>query len=386
MFVSMNKRRNILLALTWYHPKIHEGIAAFAREHNWHINSELTRNSAHIPCGWNGDGIICQEMFSSNEQAEFFNSLAQPRVVITHDYEKFQDYITVSDHHEAIADLAAAHFLERNFTNFACFCPSSQLVGVRVKRFISQIAKEGHSCKLLEPPASIKLWNKRRNWLIKALKKIPKPVAIFAQNDEFASEVIEACMDGGISIPEEIAVLGVRNDKLICETLNVPLSSVDNNLYGIGYKAAEELEKLLNGEKPEIRHYFIEPAGVQTRQSSDIIALPPGNERLQKALVFIRENFTDPELTSDMIAEAAAMSKRSLYSAFEEKVKLSPHKEIMRLRLEEAKQLLIATELLPEEIAERSGFRSMRNFYDAFKRELKTTPATFRTSKRSKKI
>lgn len=374
----MKKRRNILLCLSWYHPKIHEGISTFAREHDWHLNTELARFSSHIPYGWDGDGIICQGQFSSKAQADFFAKLLQPRVLITGKGENFPDNVTISDHHEAISDLAAQHFLQKQFRNFAVFCPTQQLVGVRAERFIKQIRKAGYDCELLVPPASIKLWNRRREWLIKALKKLPKPVAIFAQNDEFAAELIEACMDGELPVPEEVAVLGVRNDKLICETLNVSLSSVDNNLYNVGYKAAEELEKILNGEEPEIRHYFIEPAGVQTRQSSDIIALPPGNKHLQNALIFIRDNFTDPELTCSMVAEASAMSKRSLYNTFEQNIGRSPHKEIMRLRLEEAKRLLTSTDLLPAEIANLSGFCSMRNFYDAFKRELQTTPASFR--------
>ncbi len=379
----MIKRRNILLSFSWYHPKIHEGIAAFARENNWHINSELARHSTHIPYGWDGDGIICQGLFTSVEQAEFFHSLPQPRVILSHNFEKFQNFITVSDDHEAIADLAAEHLLERNFNNFACFCPNEALIGVRVNRFRTQSERAGYPCHSLCPPKSINDWLSRRHWLIDELKKLPKPMAIFSQNDEFAAEVVEACMDGGIDVPQEVAVIGVRNDELICETVNVPLTSVDNNLFGIGYKAAEELERLKNGEDVEIRHYNVKPKGVEVRQSTDVIALPPGNENLSRALQFIQQNYANQQLTTDMIASAAAMSKRSLYNAFNEYIGRPPHKEVIRLRLAKAKRLLLSTNQSPAVISDLAGFSSLRSFYVTFKRELQMTPTAFRSNSQS---
>ena len=138
------------------------------------------------------------------------------------------------------------------------------------------------------------------------------------------------------------------------------------------------LNKILDGENPEIRHYFVPPSGVVVRQSTDIIAVPSGNEKLINALSFIRNNFQDPDLDINQVADAVAMSRRSLFLAFESDVGRTPHSELMRLRLNEAQRLLNETKLTTQEVADRSGFRSLRNFYDAFKRELQTTPAKFR--------
>lgn len=375
----MEKRRNILLCLNWYHPKLHRGIADFAKTHHWHLNTELTRSAALVPHGWQGDGILCMDHFANQAQAEFIQHNPAPRVIITHNFENFPDHITLSDDHEGIANLAADHFLAKQFRHYAIFCPHQSLLGERVQQFSKRIHTAGYQVHSLVPPNDYTQWAQRRNWLKTSLQALPKPIAIFAQNDEFAAEVIESCMDAEIPIPSQIAICGVRNDELICESLHVPLTSVDNNLYGIGYQAAEQLHALMNGENPEIRHYTIKPAGLFERMSTDTLAIGVNSEPLQRALQYIRDHYDQPHLKVGEVASAAAMSRRKLFMLFEKHLQVTPLQEIVRLRLNRACQLLKETNRPLEEVASQSGFSSLRNFFTTFKKETGLSPSKFRT-------
>ncbi len=381
----MTHRKHVLLALSWYHPQIHEGVIAFAREHNWLLNHALIQSTAAIPYGWNGDGLICNDAFHNKERADFFGRLTQPKVILNHGFEQYQNHITVSDDHDAIADLAVDHFLSHNFSRFACYAPYESAVGERIHRFTKQLSKQGYNCDLIIPPKEARWIDERHEWLMDYLRKLPKPVAIFGQSDDWAGEIIQACEDANVKIPSDIAVLGVRNDRLICNSLHVSLSSIDNNLYGVGYKAAEELHKLMNGENPEIRHYTIPPNGIHIRQSTNMFSLPPGNENLQRALEMIHKEYLQTDLSSDQIAEHASMSKRSLYASFEKIIGQSPRQMIINLRVEKAKELLTETSYELADIVNRSGFQSLRNFYLIFKKIVGQPPAKYRALYQRKK-
>ena len=380
----MKTRRNILLALNWYDPKIHAGVAAFAQKNNWHLSAPMAKQTSLIPYNWKGDGIICQGHFATTEQTLFFESLPQSRVVLTPKADLFPpDQVTVAVDHSGISDKALEHLLERNFKSFACYWPWKRNVGPRVGRFIKQVKNTGYPFRLLSHDGED--WRERYDWLLKELLKLPVPTAFYCQNDELGAEIIEACMDAGIDVPHHIAVVGVGNDKLVCETLNVSLSSVDSNLFGLGYKAAEMLEKVLDGEQLDKYHYIVPAGDVVVRKSTDIIAVDSGNEKLVRAIQFIRDNFHDPDFGTIEVAEGAAMSQRTLYELFEKHVGRTPHSEIRRLRLEEAERLLKETDLPPQEVAERSGYSTLRNFYNTFKNSLQTTPVKFRAANRKRR-
>jgi len=67
-------------------------------------------------------------------------------------------------------------------------------------------------------------------------------------------------MDSGLRVPDDIAILGADDNKLICENQAVPLSSVRHDLRTIGYDGAAMLDRLMDGQKLEQRLKLIPPS------------------------------------------------------------------------------------------------------------------------------
>src|SRR6266404_7844875 len=105
-------------------------------------------------------------------------------------------------------------------------------------------------------------WTLRRRWVIHTIRSLRYPLGIFCYNDCVAADIVDACIEAGIRIPDQVAVLGVDNDPVICDCVQVPLSSVRHDLEGMAYEAAALLDRLINGEPPPNIPKRIPPRGV----------------------------------------------------------------------------------------------------------------------------
>ncbi len=206
------------------------------------------------------------------------------------------------------------------------------------------------------------------------------PVALFCVDDNTAAEALEFCAEAGLLVPEQVAILGVRNDELICDAVPVPLSSIENNLEEIGRQAAELLHRLMEGETLEPRLHLVPAAGVVARQSTDILAVP--HLEVARALTFIRNNYRSAITVNDVV-KRAAISGCALYKAFHQHLGRTPAEEILRLRIEAAKEMLRTSQEKTTVIAQACGFGGVRVFYAAFGRATGTTPAQCRRGHRS---
>ena len=76
----------------------------------------------------------------------------------------------------------------------------------------------------------------------------------------------------GALVPEQVAVVGVDNEEILCELCTPPLSSVEPNPERIGYVAAELLDTLMTGEKPASKYMdgipIICPSRIETPSGS----------------------------------------------------------------------------------------------------------------------
>ncbi len=369
----MLKRKHILLLMGRYYPKIHRGIAKFARENGWHLNAEPAQNG-RIPQGWEGDGIICGcghidglEEFIKNHSAKQIYIGSKPSL-------RNHPIVNIFEDDEQIANLAIDHYKARQFKSFAVY---SRNLGISINKrlaFFTEKASKIGECKQLLAPKGLN-WKERHLWLMNELKQLPKPTAIFTEMDEVALELIEAAADANILIPNELAVLGVRNDELVCESSPIPISSIENEHDELGYEAAELLSRLMNGEILKQQTYRRMPKEVIVRQSSDIMAVD--HPEVVKALNYINAQFQH-EISVDEITRATTLSKPGLYKAFQQHLKSTPGKELIRVRLDHAKELLKKSDLSIKEVSEKSGFGDYHKFYFTFTRELKMTPKQFR--------
>jgi LacI family transcriptional regulator len=198
-----------------------------------------------------------------------------------------------------------------------------------------------------------------------------------AVDDSAAHDLAAACLKAGIGVPDHVAIMGVNNDDLLCDSAWPPLSSVDCDYSRVGYIAAGMLDRLLKDEKlPKAeREVRLAPLGVVRRQSTDLLAVD--EPEVADAVRYIREHACDPCSVGDVLRHVP-VGRRWLERQFMKKLGRNPHDEIMRVRIETAKRLLLQPELTLPDIAERCGFAANQNLGRAFRDATGVTPGVYR--------
>lgn len=203
---------------------------------------------------------------------------------------------------------------------------------------------------------------------------LTKPVGIMACNDVRGKHVLDACMLKDISVPEQVSVVGVDNDELLCNFCYPTLSSIVPNAEQIGYRAAQALAELMQGQGRPILE-LIEPLDVKLRESTDVVAIDDSD--LANALSFIRGNACFGISVNDVL-EHTDLSRSSLERRVRKVLGRSPQQEIRSTQLKQVRMLLSETDLSIEQIAKQCGFDHPEYLHVMFKREFTMTPGQFR--------
>jgi LacI family transcriptional regulator len=372
--------RNILLALTTSHHGFYRGVARYAREHNWHLVTDMLY-AANIPYGWHGDGIISHVGYW-DELADFIRAAPEPKVELTNVRSDLH-LPHVEGDNKKIGEIAAEHFLERGYRNYA-WAPFTEdrINQERYKGFLTKIGACGFDCTILPSQHRFLKNQSRMGWsgkiklMSKKLLKLPKPAAIFCYNDCVAANVLYACQASNLLVPEEIALVGTDNDRLLCEAVSVPITSVVHDLEGLAYHGAMLLDQIIDGVSPKPDCIMIPPKGIVVRQSSDMLAV--NNIQVAHALRYIWDNYMDKSLTVDRVVSATNLSRRTLEIAFHRETNRTIHNEIIRARLGKVKDLLKHTDMSVIEIASATGFTRPNHLYRSFRKHFGTKPRTYR--------
>jgi LacI family transcriptional regulator len=375
------KQKNVLIALGWYDHRLLQGIATYATQHRWHLAAHSIIHEKVIPWGWKGDGVLAW-LAAGDDLAQFVVSVKKPTV----DFSLRRPHLPfarVVQDHAKVGQLVAEHFLERGLRNFLC-CSDSENWSQeeRGEGFVTRLKQAGRICQWLrwhtapqEQGTGGTEWLRRRRWLLSHLRRAPKPVAVFATNGMLAVEVQELCFEANIGVPSEVAIVGIEDFLLSVGATNRAISGVDTNLEEQGYQGAALLDRLMHGAKVPADPIRVAPAGVITRKSSDILAIP--HEGVSRARHFIAEHVSDAIGVAD-VARAAGMSRRGLHQAFSEHLSCTPGDKLRNVRLDFAKRLLAESEEKIDSIAQQSGYGSPNTFFTAFRKAEQVTPAEFR--------
>jgi LacI family transcriptional regulator len=274
----------------------------------------------------------------------------------------------------AVGEMAARYFIERNFQSFAyTMVKDSYWERGRRDGFCRALARCGRSCSL--SPARARTQDQTYRNLQRWIVSLPKPVALFAANDSQALFILEICQTVGIHVPHQVAVVGVDNDDFFRDIIQPALSSVDTPWERVGFEAAKLLDERLAGAAVENKAHYLPPVQVITRQSSDVFAVEDAT--VQKAVQFIRLRATTPIGVED-VADAVALSRRVLEKRFRRILGTSPLREIVSVRIDHARQLLINSDMPMQQVAVRSGFSNGRRLSEAFALHLKISPFDYR--------
>jgi len=367
------KQRNILLLLDMLDVQLHAGIGRFARTHQWHLTVD---HLLELPKGWKGDGALVVLRARENVN-RYVRKLHIPVV----DFGIYQPDIKVSrviGDHDAIGRMAAEHFKSRFFQHFAWVSMRwSPVHALRYRGFTHVTPAEKWAWVEQAPKARLEDWDSFAKWLGKKLADAPKPLAILTYNDYDASRVLDTCIRFGITVPDEVAILGVDNNTLVCENQPVPLASIEHNLEEIGYRGAELLQALMDGKPAVCQPILIPPKGIVLRQSADLIAVR--HPTVREALIFVKKHLGE-RFGVAQVAQHLQVSRATLDRIFKAETGETLGCEILRQRIARAKILLRSTPLKNYEIAQQTGFCNPAHFTQTFEKKVGQNPKAYRST------
>jgi len=291
----------------------------------------------------------------------------------------------VADHAE-VGRQAARHLLERGLRQLA-------FVGYRRHHFATErergfreiaaaagvpVATFHQPSQRWEDPSGVWRWNEP---LLTWLRQLPKPVGVLASHDTQGAQIAEYCHQLNLVVPDQVAVVGVDDDDLLCELARPSLSSVHLPAERIGYEAARLLDQWLGGNRPSERALVLPPTGVIVRQSSNLQAVPDAD--VATAVRFIHDHAHEPLRVADVL-RVVEMARRALERRFRKWLKRSILEEIRRAHVNRAQQLLITTDLPMSQVAVRCGLQTSRHLSIAFRHVVGMTPTMFRRQSRSR--
>ena len=356
------------------------GVQNFAIQHaRWDLWWDQL-GSADFPHTHPLDGLIAVVHLA--ESVDQYERLDIPVIAATGIVAKGRLPLVTVDNY-AIGEMAADYLHELGFKHFVYYSTRSAGEDGRRQGFLERLNRRGCKTQVHEPEAitESQAWQpiRRQARLVKFIEALPKPIAALAGDDTLAVELITACHRLSLRVPEQVAVLGVDNDELACGLCQPPLSSIDLSATKVGYLAAEMLFDRLSGKDVAMGPFVVPPTGVVERPSTQTLAIH--DEDLTRALRLIRQQACDG-LTAHEVVEQVSVSRTALERRFQRHLNRSIHQEIVRTRLDRVKQLLRTTDLPMPDIAERCGFNYASQLSHVFRREVGTTPRSYRLDER----
>lgn len=369
-----------------YGRDIVRGVRRYVAEHGpWSLYLEPRDLMSRFPEwleNWPGHGILART--GEPEMLTRLKAMGLPVVELRKERAPHPFPFVGMDNSD-MGERVAEHFRSRGFQRFACYLdPSETYFCERIRRFAETVRAQGFKCPVFEAFSARGRfrWDEHQRALTDWLLSLEKPVGVFASSDQLGFWLLDAARLAGIHVPEEVAVVGAENDRILCETAWPPLSSVQFSGQAVGYTAARLLDDWIrSGRKAPPLQKALLPAGdIVVRQSSDIVAVD--DPRLARALAFIRQHATEDIGVQD-VARHSALSRSALERRMKALTGRSPGEEINRIRFGVVERLLAQTDLTLEAIAERAGFAHSQYMAEAFHKRAGMTPGQFRERRRT---
>ena len=278
---------------------------------------------------------------------------------------------TVACDETAICRIGATYFLQKGYENFAC-----SLDTIRKQAFVETLHHAGQEQIHVFPRSAVHPGTQEMR--VEFLRNLPKPCAFLVQTINFSEFWYEAVKQAGIRVPEELAILGIDDIEYICNLLEPSISSIDTNDFEHGYRMCEILAKLLNGEPVEPVTLIAPQERVIERVSTDFFAVK--NEKLRRMIHFACDHITEG-IGVRILADEFSLTMPMVYQLFERHLRISPKRFLIELQLRHAEKLLKHGNMKMADIAEESGFATLKSFYDFFHKYHNTTPKEWCYSK-----
>jgi LacI family transcriptional regulator len=273
----------------------------------------------------------------------------------------------------AVGRLAAEHLLSLGLSHFGFVgARADYCAQLHERGFVQALASAGLRCHTFHDggPRPRATPDPLEQWV----RRLPKPVGVFASSDAYAFELLAVCRKLKAPVPASVAVLGVGNDEVFCELAGPTLSSVALPAQRIGYEGARLLDALMAGRAAGAP-LLLPPEGVVSRRSTDLPALLDAD--VAAAVRYIRLHVADGLQVSDVLREVQ-VSRRSLEQRFLKALGRTPAAEIRRAQIDVARRMLADTDEPMARVAAAAGFSNAKQFSASFHNETGLTPRDYR--------
>ncbi|MCE5279238.1 MAG: substrate-binding domain-containing protein [Planctomycetaceae bacterium] len=336
------------------------GISDFARENHWLLNMAPWRKDDASRPLWTGDGIIAS-LQARPELSENIRASGLPLVNIAD--QPFDGVTTIMPDHRWAGRMAAEYFLQRGYHNLAWASSApSRPCQEMMSAFQEVVAGADRVFHRIDIGPNV-------------LAGMPVPLGVLACSDADAVALENVALEAGISIPEELAIIGPGNEPYWSDLAPVPLSQVDADHQQMGYQAAGALRGLMSGAAQGGFLPPVRPKCVCTRRSSDCVAIP--HREAAAAITFIWKHFRDA-ITPGRVAREIGLTRQRLDAVLKQHTGRTLAGEIEHKRMELAMAMLRDGQDKVRIIADQCGFTNSLSLNRAFRRTLGMPPQQWR--------
>jgi len=322
---------------------------------------------------WKADAILARW---DHEGTNLLESLRIP-IVLQNYRERSPYFSNLTGDYIGTGKMAANFFIKRRYRNFAFYGNQDVVWSCeRAEGFRREIEKAGGNYFYFESEnLNGEQWNTGHAQLDEWLFSLPKPIGLFACDDSFALQVSEICKINNIRIPQDISLLGVDNDELLCNLSDPPISSIVLDVEKGGYEVGRHFDQMFNETRDGPSDIIISANRLKLRQSTEKYNV--SNEYIAKIVHYIEEHYTD-EISIDELTQLVPLSRRNLEIKFKDEMGTSIYQFILLCRIEYFANLLLITDLPLFDLALQSGFNDCKNISRIFKKIKGNTPIEFR--------
>ena len=322
---------------------------------------------------WKADAILARW---DHEGTNLLESLRIP--IVLQNYKERSPYFSnLTGDYIGTGKMAARFFIKRRYRNFAFYGNQNVVWSCeRAEGFQQEVEKVGGNYYYFESEnLNGEQWNTGHVQLDEWLFSLPKPVGLFACDDSFALQVSEICKINNIRIPQDISLLGVDNDELLCNLSDPPISSIVLDVEKGGYEVGRLIDQMISGAREEPSNIVIRPNRFELRKSTERYNI--SNEHISKIVHYIEENFTE-DISIDDLTNFVPLSRRNLEIKFKDEMETSIYQFILQCRIDYFANLLLSTDLQLFDLALQSGFNDSKNISRIFKKIKGLTPVEYR--------
>jgi LacI family transcriptional regulator len=346
------------------------GVSQFIRRQGWRMM--LVRQSGRIAAQevvrLEPDGIIAY--IADRWLLDAANELSAPLVDTA--LGEVRVPFTVSVNNLVIGRLAAEHLSQIGLDHFGYCGVDARVASEERLASFAECLRDSRVASFSEP---ISEGESSLGGLISWLQKLPKPVGLLVFDDKLGERVLTACRWAELSVPDQVAVLGIGDDELMCEVSWPALSSISLPTRRLGSEAAKLLAQALRGDKIARPHRKLDPTAVVARGSTDTVSVE--DALVKEAVRYIRVN-AGGLIGVEQVAQALSVSRRTLDRRFSSALDRSVHDELARVRMQAACRLLADNSKSVASIARECGYGTAASFSRAFHEHSGYWPSEYR--------